>query len=374
MSLNEKIFPEIVSDLVTAVQAKASSLVDTAIGSICLAMCEANAGVVMWIQSLIVTLLTTIRAATCSGDALDTWFADFGFTREGATYSTGPVTFSRFTATYQAVIPVGSTVTTTDGTQSFLVLTDTTNPAYSASLGGYVVAAGVASVTVTVQAVTAGSAGNVSAGSISVISGGIQYIDTVTNTNAFTNGSDAETDDNARARFRLWISSLSKGTLAAVQYAIASIQTGVSYQVVENQNYTGATQNGFFYAVVDDGSGSPTSAFLATVYTAIDAVRGLTISFAVFPPSLLSANIAMTITTSSAATHSDVVALVNTAISEYVATLTLGQMLPVTKLASLAYGASPYVTNVSNITLNGLTADLSASVKQVIRAGTIVVS
>ena len=68
------------------------------------------------------------------------------------------------------------------------------------------------------------------------------------------------------------------------------------------------------------------------------------------------------------------VALVNTAISEYVATLTLGQMLPVTKLASLAYGASPYVTNVSNITLNGLTADLSASVKQVIRAGTIVVS
>lgn len=160
------------------------------------------------IQSLIVTLLTTIRAATCSGDALDTWFADFGFMREGATYSTGPVTFSRFTATYPAVIPVGSTVTTTDGTQSFLVLADTT---YSASLGGYVVAAGVASVTVTVQAVTAGSAGNVSAGSISVISGGIQYIDTVTNTNAFTNGSDAETDDNARARFRLWISHQWKG-------------------------------------------------------------------------------------------------------------------------------------------------------------------
>ena len=57
-----------------------------------------------------------------------------------------------------------------------------------------------------------------------------------------------------------------------------------------------------------------------------------------------------------------------------IATLTLGQMLPVTKLASLAYGASPYVTNVSNITINGLTADLSASVKQVIRAGTVVVS
>jgi uncharacterized phage protein gp47/JayE len=72
--------------------------------------------------------------------------------------------------------------------------------------------------------------------------------------------------------------------------------------------------------------------------------------------------------------HGDITALVNAAIANYIATLTLGQSLPVTKIASLAYGASPYVTNVTNITINGLTADLTATVKQVIRAGTIVIS
>jgi uncharacterized phage protein gp47/JayE len=126
--------------------------------------------------------------------------------------------------------------------------------------------------------------------------------------------------------------------------------------------------------VVDDGSGNPPSSFIETVYEAIDAVRGCCISFGVFPPVLQPANIAMTITTSASATHSDVVTLVDTAIQSYLSTLTLGQVLPITQLAALAYNASSYVTNATNITINGVAVDLSASVKQVIRAGTVVAS
>lgn len=375
MALNLKTFATLVSDQVTALQGAAAGLVDTAIGSILRSIVESNSAVTMWIQQLIVNLLVTTRAATSSGDDLDSWMADFSFTRLAATAATGQVVFSRFTATNQALIPVGTQVSTTDGTQSYLVTTDTTNAAYDATQAGYAIAAGISSVSVPVQAVTAGAAGNAQQGTITVISGSIQYVDTVSNTLAFGSGEDAESDTDFRARFVLWIASLSKSTLSAIGYALSSMQSGVTYTLTENQTYSGLSQPGYFYAVVDDGSGSPSSTFLGQAYSAIDAVRGFTVTFSVFAPELVTANIAMTLTLSAPAVRSEVVALVDEALETYVASLVLGQTLPFTQLATVAYGASPYVTNVTGVTLNASSADdLTATASQVIRAGTISVS
>ncbi|WP_350260749.1 baseplate J/gp47 family protein [Pantoea sp. BJ2] len=373
-SLNTKTFATLVSDQVTAMQAKAAGLVDLAIGSILRALAESNAGVAMWIQQLIVNLLVVTRAATCSGDDLDSWMADFSFTRLSAVQATGQVTFSRFTATNQALIPVGSGVTTTDGTQAYTVIADTTNSAYDATQAGFVIAAGVSSLSVPVQADTAGAAGNAQAGTITVISGSIQYVDTVTNSTTFINGEDAESDDDFRARFVLWIASLSKSTKAAIGYALSSMQSGVTYTLTENYAYNGTAQPGYFYAVVDDGSGTPSSTFISQAYAAVDAVRGFTITFGVFPPTVVTANVVMVITTDSSADHATIVAMVQAAIQEYIASLSLGQLLPYSKLSNIAYGASSLVTNVSSVTLNSATADIAATGKQVIRAGTISVS
>ncbi len=375
MALNIKSFATLVSDQVTAMQGAASGLVDLAIGSILRSIVESNSAVALWIQQLIVTLLVTTRASTCSGDDLDSWMADFSFTRLAATAATGQVVFSRFTATNQAVILVGAEVTTTDGTQAYLVTTDTTNAAYDATQLGYVLAAGTSSVSVPVQASTAGTAGNAQAGTITIISGSIQYVDTVTNTVTFDSGEDAETDDALRSRFVLWIASLSKSTLSAIGYALTSMQSGVTYTLTENESYAGVSQPGYFYAVVDDGSGSPSSTFIDQAYAAIDAVRGFTITFGVFAPALITANISMTLSLSSTAIRSEVVALVEAALESYIAALSLGETLPYTQLATIAYGASPFVTNVTAVLLNGSAADdITATARQVIRAGTISVS
>ncbi|MGA7584843.1 MAG: baseplate J/gp47 family protein [Rouxiella badensis] len=375
MALNIKTFATLVSDQVTALQGAAAGLVDTAIGSILRSILESNSAVAIWIQQLIVNLLVTTRAATSSGDDLDSWMADFSFTRLAATAATGQVVFSRFTATNQAVIPVGTQVSTTDGSQAYLVTTDTTNAAYDPTLAGYLIAAGVTSVRVPVQAVTAGAAGNALEGTITVISGSVQYVDTVTNPVTFGTGEDAESDTDFRARFVLWIASLSKSTLSAIGYALSSMQNGVTYTLTENQTYSGLSQPGYFYAVVDDGSGAPSSTFLGQAYSAIDAVRGFTVTFGVFAPARVTANIAMTITLSAPAVRAEVVALVDAALEAYVAGLALGQTLPFTQLATIAYGASPYVTNVTGVMLNGsLADDLTATASQVIRAGTISVS
>ncbi len=373
-SLNVKDFITLVRDQVTAIQGRAAGLVDFTIGSLLRAITESNASVLQWLQQLIVTLLATTRASTSSGADLDSWMADFGFYRLSASFATGSVTYSRFTPTNSALIPVGALVGSTDGSQQYAVTIDTTNALYSATLGGYLIPAGTASATVPVMASTAGAAGNALIGTVTVIVGSVSGVDTVTNSAVFTNGVDPEVDSAFRARFVLWVQSLSKATKAAIGYALSSMQQGVSYTLTENQDYSGNLLYGYFYAVVDDGSGAPPSSFLVSAAAVIEAVRGFTTRYGVYAPVLVAANVAMTITTNATVTHSVVVAQVTTAIQAYISKLTLGQLLPYTQLAAIAYSVSPGITNVSGVLLNGGTADLGATNKQVIRPGTVSVA
>lgn len=373
-NVTSKSFTQLVSDMATAVQGRASALTDFAVGSILRSIIEAVAAVGVWLESLILLLLQTTRASTSSGPDLDTWVNDYGVTRLGAVASTGVCTFARFTNTMQAIIPIGTLTQTSDGTQQFKVIIDLTNTAYNATLGGYVISPGTGSVSALVQAVIAGSAGNAVAGSISVIAQAIQYVDTVTNTLNFTNGSDAESDTALRARFVAYIASLSKATKLAIGNALLGLQSGVSYTLVENYSYGGVYQPGYFYAVVDDGSGHPGAGFLSSASNAIDAVRPFTSTFGVFAPVVVTASATMNATIVSGYDPVATKALVQAAVLAYIQTLTLGQTLPYTRLAQAAYDASPGVTNITNLLLNGATADIAATAQQRILAGTVTVS
>ncbi|MBZ6386809.1 baseplate J/gp47 family protein [Pantoea piersonii] len=373
-SLNIKSFTELVREQVTTLQARAAKLTDLSTGSILRALVESNAGVAMWIQQLIVKLLVTTRAATCSGEDLDSWMADFGFRRLSAVQATGIVTFSRFTAAEPAFIRTGTRITTTDGSQAYAVVEDLTSAAWDASQGGYTIARGVVSLTVPVRADTAGAAGNAQAGTVTVIVGSIPYVDFVMNNAPFTGGKDAEQDDAFRARFVLWIASLSKSTRAAAGYALSSIQAGVTYTLTENTTYEGLAKPGYFYAVVDDGSGEPSDSFIEQACTAVEAVRGFTVSFGVFRPVKRLANVTLTVITDASADHAAVVRLVQAAIRTYINSLSLGQLLAYTQLVKVAYNASPLITNVTSLALNNGNADLAASEKEVIRPGTVTVS
>src|SRR5574337_1002717 len=323
MALTTKPFSQIVSDMASAIQGSAASLVDLTVGSILRATIEACAGVVLWIQGLILSLLATTRAASSTAADLDTWMADYGLTRLAAVPASGNVTFSRYTATNQAVIAIGAIVQTADGTQKYAVTVDTTNPAYSAGLGGYVMAPGTATVTVPVAATVAAAAGNAAPGAINTLGQAIPGVDTVTNALQFVNGTDPETDAAFRARFLVFVASLSRATPGAVGTAVAGVQPGVSYAIVENQLQSGATQEDYFYVVADDGSGSPPSSFFTAVANAIDAVRPICTTFNVYGPTLITANVAMTVTTVSGYAHASVTSAVQSAVTSYVNSLPL---------------------------------------------------
>src|SRR5882724_5926617 len=139
-SLSTRNFTDIVRGAVTAIQAGSAQLLNLSVGSVLRAIVEALAGVVLWLQGLIVYTLSLTRFATSKGIDADTWAADFGFIREAAVPATGLVTFARFTTTSQSVIPIGAQLQSADGSQSFIVENDIANPAYSAPLAGFVMA------------------------------------------------------------------------------------------------------------------------------------------------------------------------------------------------------------------------------------------
>ncbi|MCA1179775.1 MULTISPECIES: baseplate J/gp47 family protein [unclassified Pantoea] len=370
-SLNIKSFKELYQDQKTAVEARAARMVDFSIGSILRSLAESNAGVASWLQQLIVKLLVNTRASTCSGEDLDSWMADFNFERNPAVQAIGTVTFRRFTASHQALIPIGTNVKTIDDTQFFTVVSDTKHKNYDPVQRGYVLPADQALLDVPVRAWQAGLSGNVRAGTVTVIIGSVSFVDTVTNLKAFEGGADAEKDDDFRARFVKWFSSLSKATKEAIEFAILHIQSGVSCALVENYSYAGKPQSGYFFAVVDDGTGKPSQSFIKKSYEAIEKTRGFTVGFGVFPPVIVTANVSLVIETDSPEHHLDVLAQVKIAIEDHISRLTLGQLLSYTKLIRLAYNASPRVSNVTSVRLNNGNSDLAVSAKEVIRAGVI---
>jgi uncharacterized phage protein gp47/JayE len=374
MQLSLQNFSTLLEGMAASVQGAAQSLLDLTVGSVLRAILEANASLALWMQWLIVQCLATTRLATSTGADCDSFGADFGFTRLPAVAASGQVTFARFTPSVAAFIPVGTAVSTTANTQSFLVVEDSTNAAYNAASGGFTLAAGVACLNVAVVASVAGSAGNVQPGAISVLSSAIAGVDTVTNALALTNGIDAESDTAFRSRFGNYLASLSRATNVAIGAAIVAIQQGLSFSINENINQAGATQMGFFVVTVDDGSGHPAASLLSTVQQEVNAIRPVGTSFAVQGPVVAPANVAVTLVVASGTSQSVAVAAVATAIETYIASLPIGATLSYTRLAQLAYGACGAVINLTGLLLNGGTEDLVPPLFGVVRAGTVTVS
>ena len=372
MQLQLQNFSTLVQNMAASVQGSARVLLDLTAGSVLRAILEANASIALWLQWIAVQILAATRAATSNGPDLDTWVADFGLARLPGRSATANLTFARFTPGFAASIPVGAQVKSGDATVTFTVLADAANPAFSPITATYTVAASATSLTVPAQAAFAGVTGNVAAGSLSLLATAMPGIDTVTNAAAASGGLDAEPDAALRTRFTNFIDSRSRATPAAVAFTVQSLQQGLTYVLAENTDPSGAARLGFFTVTVDDGSGFPPATTIAAVSAALENVRPIGTQFAVQPPAVFIATIALTITTP-AASHATAQANVAAAIAVYVSSLTIGAPLPLSRLAAIAYAADPSVTNVSAITIDGAAADLVPPRSSIIKPGAVTV-
>lgn len=372
-TLNIKTFATLVRDQATAIQAKANALVDFTVGSILRSVSESNAGVGLWLESLILQVLALTRAATSSGTDLDSWVADYGLTRLSSTAAVGSVTYSRFTPTTSALVPIGSRVQTSDFTQTFTVTVDTSNAAYDAAMGGYLIPATVASVTVPVVASAASSGSNVQANTVSVILDAILGVDTVNNSAAFTGGSDGESDGALRSRFVAYLASLARGTVAAIGYAISSVQLGLKYSILENVNHALVATPGNLTIIVDDGTGAPPTSLLNSVYQAVDLYRAAGITFGVFAPNIVTVGFSAIATVKTGYDVEAVKGAIGQVVTNYLNSIPIGTSVSYNRLIQVAFDASPGVGTLTSVLLNGGTSDVAISVVQVAKSGVVTI-
>jgi uncharacterized phage protein gp47/JayE len=358
-----------------------SPITDVTEGSVELAFAEATAGNDIALQNIAYYVYNVARLGTSEGPDVDSFVGDFGLSRDPATYGTVLVTLGRNLTTSVVHEPLGALVSTTIGAVQFQLVADTSLSAYDIATGDYVFNIGQNSIIVRVQALIAGSSGNVPAGAINKVVSGLVGVATVTNPSACDNGSDEETDDELKTRFLLFISSLSKACKTAIEEAIDSVQVGLTYQLIEYQMFDGTPFAGFT-AVVDDGSGAISPTLLGSrgvagnsIYNAIDAVRALGISFEVHAPTNVVVNYSAMITPAPGYTRAAVVAAVTSSLTSY--TNTLGVGVPVSLVdAANAIGSTQIngincVFAYTGLLINGETADFNILPTQLAQAGTV---
>jgi len=374
MALELRNHDQIVNAAAAIAQQSCPDLTDLSPGSSFRALLEAAAFNSEWQQFLTVAVLRQTRAATSRGEDLDSYFGDFGLTRLGAVPASGAVTFSRFSTTGNALVPLGAIVKTVDGTVSFTVVKDTANPRWDTGLNGYTIAGGVASVTVPVAASTPGASGNVRAGTITMIASAIPGIDAVANAAGFQNGADGEADEAFRARFTNYINTRSQATTGAVEYAVASVQQGLTFKIVQNVDAAGNVARGSFVIFVDDGTGSPPDALMSAIHTAVQAAAPISMPFFLLPAKVVTANVSVTIKAKPGYSKASLIGAVAAAIQDHINTLGVGEPLSFYRLAHVAQDTVEGVQSVDTLLLNGHTENLGGEPNQSVHAGSIAVS
>lgn len=250
---------------------------------------------------------------TASGSYLDLHAIERGLSRKTAIKSTGTLTFSITTAlSYDVQIPAG-TVCATSGVDAIRFETTEAVTLAAASL----------SVAAKAQSVEGGSDKNTGASTVTVMITPPAGISAVTNASAFTGGTDAETDEELRARIIESYKNISNGTnIAFYKGEILKYDGIYSVSVVPLARGTGTVD------IYVAGKGAvPSDSLIATIQSGISSLREINIDVKIKAPTLVTVNTPVKITLESGYIFSEVQAECLTAINNYYNSLAIGQQV-----------------------------------------------
>ena len=339
-------------------------------GDSLLALMQSIAAQLVFLQAQVQLVNALARAQTSTGADLDSFYAQFGFTRLPGQMAEGPVVFSNpAAASSQILIPVGTVEQTIGGAIQYQAIADTNQPTFNPTLNAYVLQVGQTSLTATAQALVSGSASNVAANQLAQIATPLPGINTVTNTEPIDNGADAESDTAFRARFVLFINSQSAATFAAISSAIQGVGQGIEYQLEENVDINGNPNPGEFVASIDNGTGSPPASLIAAVFAAVEAKRGFTIMPEVIPVATSTVTVGLAIRAAAGYTLVAVQGAVANAVVAAINVLGIGAALSADIVVQAALSVAGCASvQLSSVLLNGENADLPAVVFEAYRS------
>ena len=296
----------------------------------------------------------------------------FSFDLQAAVKASGKVTFTADEAPSEDV-------TIATGTRVATVASSTVDEVVFETVSEATLEAGETSVDVKVSCVSSGTVGNVAAGTIIVLKTSVSGIDSVANTNAFSNGSAVETEAERQTRFQKYIKVLARGTGGALEYAALKTalyddDENVTEQVTEALEATVSASvapnapGGFTNLFIYNGSGGASEDLVAEVQQAVDGytesdgtkvagykAAGVTVS--VFSALEVLVDVSITIELEAGYVLSDVSATIQSSIESYLSGLAIGDTMVFNELVHLVMA----VDGVYNVTFTTPTADISES-------------
>lgn len=262
MAFQIKDFVSITASMINLMRASTKKITDFNVGSVARTLVEAPASELDQLyQEMFHGLREAIPVAT---------YNTFEFPLLPASAATGVLTFYASGGHSEPILISTGT----------LVKNPTTNKIYRTILDVFL-AVGDTQVSVAGVADTVGADTNCDANTILVLIGSITGIAGVSNLTAFSGGTDIETDDERKLRFQGFISTLQRGTLAAIRYgASTAVVTDVNGIVIERVVFIGiiepyevdpiANDPGYVEVYVHNGVGGTSPTLVGNVQKIID--------------------------------------------------------------------------------------------------------
>lgn len=305
----------------------------------------------------------------------------FKFTLLAAVRASGLVTITASPApTQDILIPKGTQLATIGSNMVAEKIYATTADA--------IIPAGETSVSVQVACVTAGTIGNTGPNTIIVSKSTIAGVTGITNAAGLSNGAEIETEDARRVRFTQYISSLTRGIDAAIEYGarsayLADITGAITEQVtaalVVGPPSDGAA--GAFTCYIYNGSGGASSDLVAKTQQIIDGytdpsgnkisgfkAAGIVATITAATTSAL--NVTASVVAAAGADKTAIQTQVEAAISSYIQSLGLGQEYIHNELIERVMA----IPGVVDVTFTTPTANSTPTASQVIILGSLTVT
>lgn len=331
------------------------------------------------------TYFSTANGPEITGgpDDLQTLAVDhFGddFARPAAAPAVGVVTFSRPGSSPTVLIPEGTIVKTAKDASGneirFATLSDVTITGTS--------------INASVQAVEAGTEGNVNSGTVVKIESSLlDSTIVVTNPSAFSGGEAEDTDSEYREFIRNKIETLRGATKAAIEAAannVPGIETATAIedlQTVIEWDIGGSMTVGDFFTIprvrlfVGDANGTATLALIDEVIAAIEPVRAAGVKIDVIGANALSVDWTMNITLNPSGPNfaelSTDTTMLEESMAQYIRDLPIGTGFDkgLAKLAILAIWGPSGTDDLTDLTISIPTGNISATVNDKLIPGTI---
>ena len=263
---------------------------------------------------------------TATGEQLDAHAGQCGITRRAGNKAVGDISFAvDVPLEFNVTIPAGTICTTSDGALNYVTMQDV------------VIRRGESFALVSAQAQRSGKQYNVSPGKITTI---VTYFSvglSISNTSAFSGGTDDEDDESLRKRLFQSYGKISNGANKAYYEKLAESVDGVG------SAHIAGIGNSWYLYIAGVGGTAPASA-MQRVRSLIseNLVAGMSCNFSNCP--LVNSDIVVEVKPASAYTFADVSGRVTQSINEYYNSLRIGQKMTLAALGG-AVIATPGVEN-----------------------------